>query len=125
VAGGFLTRLLSLLCCTVQVLQLLKQEDPDRYARLEQLTGRTYSDVRDLYGANSSKEKRRAALANALAVEVRSSCGGSTVTAWLSANAGHCVCMCRACVRSYQEVAGVLLMGCAVLHAALVLHWYC
>jgi hypothetical protein len=62
----------------VQVLQRLKQEDPERYARMEQLTGRTYSDVRDLYGTNMNKEKRRAALANALAAEVR---GAATAAA--------------------------------------------
>jgi WD40 repeat-containing protein SMU1 len=54
----------------VQVLQRLKADDPERYARLEQLTGRTYMDLRDLYGASSSKDKRRAALANALSTEV-------------------------------------------------------
>ncbi|WIA33260.1 hypothetical protein OEZ86_006402 [Tetradesmus obliquus] len=53
-----------------QVLQRLKAEDPERYARLEQLTGRTYSDLRDLYGSGSSRDKRRAALANALSTEV-------------------------------------------------------
>eukprot|EP00878_Enallax_costatus_P019687 GHUV01020776.1.p1 GENE.GHUV01020776.1~~GHUV01020776.1.p1 ORF type:complete len:143 (+),score=33.66 GHUV01020776.1:1782-2210(+) len=53
-----------------QVLQRLKAEDPERYSRLEQLCGRTYMDLRDLYGANSSKEKRRAALANSLSQEV-------------------------------------------------------
>lgn len=55
---------------TPQVLQRLKAEDPERYSRLEQLCGRTYMDLRDLYGANSSKEKRRAALANSLSQEV-------------------------------------------------------
>jgi hypothetical protein len=54
----------------LQVLQRLKADDPERYARLEQLTGRTYMDLRDLYGAGSSKDKRRAALANALSTEV-------------------------------------------------------
>jgi len=53
-----------------QVFQQMKAEDPDRYARLEQLCGRTYMDLRDLYGSNSSKEKRRAALANVLSQEV-------------------------------------------------------
>eukprot|EP00775_Hariotina_reticulata_P011843 gene11843-11987_t len=53
-----------------QVFLQMKAEDPDRYARLEQLCGRTYMDLRDLYGSNSSKEKRRAALANALSQEV-------------------------------------------------------
>jgi hypothetical protein len=58
------------ICHMLQVLQRLKADDPERYARLEQLTGRTYMDLRDLYGAGSSKDKRRAALANALSTEV-------------------------------------------------------
>eukprot|EP00879_Flechtneria_rotunda_P033531 GHRR01037147.1.p1 GENE.GHRR01037147.1~~GHRR01037147.1.p1 ORF type:complete len:490 (+),score=181.28 GHRR01037147.1:134-1603(+) len=52
------------------VFQRIKADDSERYARLEQLCSRTYMDLRDLYGANSSKDKRRAALANSLSQEV-------------------------------------------------------
>jgi len=47
----------------------MKVDDPERWARLEQLCGKTYLDVRDLYGA-TSKDKRRGALAHALSQEV-------------------------------------------------------
>lgn len=48
----------------------MKADDPERHARLEQLCGRTYLDVREVYGAGSSKEKRRAAIAHSLSQEV-------------------------------------------------------
>eukprot|EP00877_Chromochloris_zofingiensis_P003278 jgi/Chrzof1/12951/Cz07g13200.t1 len=53
-----------------QVFQRMKADDPERHARLEQLCGRTYLDVREVYGAGSSKEKRRAAIAHSLSQEV-------------------------------------------------------
>ncbi|KAK9792254.1 hypothetical protein WJX73_008889 [Symbiochloris irregularis] len=52
-----------------QVFARVKQEEPDRFLRLEHLCGRTYLDVRDLYG-DTAREKRRAHLALALSQEV-------------------------------------------------------
>lgn len=52
-----------------QVFQRMKHDNGDRYLRLEQLCGRTYFDVREVYGS-SSKEKRRAQLAHMLSQEV-------------------------------------------------------
>ncbi len=45
------------------------QDDPERYLRLEHLCGRTYFDVRELYGS-TQRDKRRAQLAHALSAEV-------------------------------------------------------
>jgi len=53
-----------------QVLLELRQEDPERYARLERLTKEALADLRDLYGAGMTKDKRRAQLAAALSQEV-------------------------------------------------------
>jgi WD40 repeat-containing protein SMU1 len=47
----------------------MKQDDPERYSRLEGLCGRPYTDARELYGG-STKDKRRAALAHSLSQEV-------------------------------------------------------
>ncbi len=59
----------SVMHCMLQVLQRLKREDPERYARLEGLTGRAFFDARDVYGADG-REKRRAKLALSLSQEV-------------------------------------------------------
>lgn len=48
---------------------LLKQIDPDRFARLESLINRPYFDGQEVYG-DVSKEKRRSVIAQTLSSEV-------------------------------------------------------
>lgn len=52
-----------------QVFARMKQDDAERYLRLEHLCNRTYFDVRELYGS-TPRDKRRANLAHVLSSEV-------------------------------------------------------
>ncbi|KAL8442001.1 hypothetical protein Emag_006746 [Eimeria magna] len=65
------TDLARLLLRETSVLQRLRQQDPDQFKRLDQLATRPFFDAKDVY-QGIPKEKRRANIAQALAVELDS-----------------------------------------------------
>ena len=55
---------------STQPMLLMHRTQPDRYRKLEKLLQLSYFDPLEVYGPNSSKEKRRLALAQSLSSEV-------------------------------------------------------
>ncbi|ORZ20652.1 WD40 repeat-containing protein SMU1-like protein [Absidia repens] len=53
-----------------QPMYLLKQQHPERYLHLEHVLSRSIFDARDAYRANTTKEKRRQAIAKGLSNEI-------------------------------------------------------
>jgi len=51
-------------------MNLLKTMNPERYARLEDIIGRSYYDPREIYPEGITKEKRRLAIAQSLSQDV-------------------------------------------------------
>uniref|UniRef100_A0A1I7YMS1 WD40 repeat-containing protein SMU1 n=1 Tax=Steinernema glaseri TaxID=37863 RepID=A0A1I7YMS1_9BILA len=51
-------------------IQMMRNLEPDRFGRLENLVNRSYFDPRDIYPEGTTKEKRRAAIAHSLSAEV-------------------------------------------------------
>ncbi|CDJ38733.1 WD-40 repeat protein, putative [Eimeria tenella] len=65
------TELARLLLRETAVLQQLRQQTPERFKRLDQLANKPFFDAKEVY-QGTSKEKRRAAIAQALALELDS-----------------------------------------------------
>lgn len=65
------TDLARLLLRETAVLQQLRQQSPEQFKRLDQLATRPFFDAKEVY-QGTSKEKRRAAIAQALALELDS-----------------------------------------------------
>ncbi|TMS33767.1 hypothetical protein L596_001464 [Steinernema carpocapsae] len=51
-------------------MAMMRNMEPDRFGRLENLIGRSYFDPRDIYPEGTTKEKRRTAIAATLSQEV-------------------------------------------------------
>ncbi|CDJ67306.1 hypothetical protein ENH_00033900 [Eimeria necatrix] len=62
------TELARLLLRETAVLQQLRQQTPERFKRLDQLANKPFFDAKEVY-QGSSKEKRRAAIAQGLEAE--------------------------------------------------------
>ncbi|OEH80504.1 WD-40 repeat-containing protein [Cyclospora cayetanensis] len=65
------TELARLLLRETAVLQQMRQQDPEHFKRLDQLATRPFFDAKEVY-QGTPKEKRRSAIAQALAVELDS-----------------------------------------------------
>ena len=55
---------------TAAPMVAMKSQQPERHRKLESLAGRPYFEALEAYGAGTSKERRRAALADSLKTQV-------------------------------------------------------